>query len=1552
MEVPENIYSWVKSTGAFQLPPSKGKFSLPQDVMDALLLGQGFVPIIKRMNQIKVTAEQNEDDETPSPIYSLSNLKNIKTPANLLHNWKIVTKALELFNVQVDQDLQTLIIAGDMKAVLEVLKLVKESEANGFAVGKKQNQGLDINTIDDEKSLDDAESCLEFFILSFTHSFRLSSKQATGLLAQGCKYLAHIIAKGLKGEFEPVRSWLQDLYVTNDKLSSLMSNEQDSGSTQFVLSAIKPGILSKDLEVVQWTFRVLSRLILDLNDKQMMDDVWKWFIDDNLIEICIQSMKRNGADTQSHAIDFMMQISQFNLVGYFSVHLRNVVNDNREYYEIICQILDHSKESQSSIEEIADSGIIAYWTEMASKDSDFGYGKPRDSRASGLIFLGKIVTVFWSYFELNEGKMNSILGLLNRTCRDDNKILKYLSIGMMFHLFELLTENKSNFAPVIYRTLTFLLVETYNISEIRQFIQDNFTLIFKKTENIPIGILVEPYIKRLQVNDVALEVFDFEFLIIVSQYPTLTLKQGIQIIDLLGKSYLNDLVYSKLSGVPFTYLASRFISQNLMQDYLYVFSEYGLNLAVSTESKRLKKGKKPVELEESIQQRNKVLDMVYWIIQQWQDNLNDKYKVFLVQLINDFYTANSAEFNGLHVLLDLLGDAKLIIEESRPINQLALIESAPESIDNYQLQPVIETVTQRKDKLGAFPWERINDDIEKAKKRRLEKDKKLKEEEEKIQKQLEVKKKKLKKQLEVRKLEQGVSRNDISSLVYKEGVVQKYISQDEVTLKTFTAEEADLEESINLMMSKYSRVFKLLFFKYSGTGFEKKNHAKTDFDLHAERKSKLNDAELIKMLKDFAVIPKLISKEEVKMIMRNYNLKIAKQPEQWFVDYKGFKGTFVQIAFFVYSRRPHDYSHLPPVVSLKFLLDHMRDTYKAQGKNTEMFDEPDPGTGDKELVRSLNKALQKDPKIPVPEGYEKIADKEISVYFSIPDSAHIPQAFKVSIEIIDQVLFSALGIHLLEPQISQTTSYRVKGKPIKKELKQQPPIYERVGETTKPKEKSSVPERKSQKFIEPETKASKDLKNQTSLKESKELPNLKDSKEIERKQTLDRKDTKDTKNTKDQNNSLSKPPQALQSITSVQPSKSTDKNPAKSTALLRSDLKQEPIKLSQASPDKSSKVLALTEKVEDIRRRDRDELDKSRSEEERKRITRQMELQEEIRKAKLARQQMLREEEERKKNQDFLDELQKKVAEERLKKAKDERKKLLESWQKRKEDDQKQKEIEESIKKKMNEDVHRIEESRKRNMQRLMEELKNRESKVKKFKEEETERLKKIIKEKEVKKKIGLQHYYENKVKDANQQVDTKKEFLFLINNNEIKRFVERYSDQIGDIFAFYLLRMGNELTNETSINFSCFNRFCEDFNIYEITSREQCQSVFNFLTKKKSQAVINSEEFNKSLILIANIGKERLDIEESGVKPIAKFFEVTEIELNVKDLKRKLNRLKDPEVKKSVKKRPLSLINAAKNLMSRKPAEEMPIEKSVNRSLRHSSNNSSRSQSSYSNDD
>ena len=40
------------------------------------------------------------------------------------------------------------------------------------------------------------------------------------------------------------------------------------------MSALKPGILSKDTDVVQWTFRVISRLALDFSDKNILNKAW------------------------------------------------------------------------------------------------------------------------------------------------------------------------------------------------------------------------------------------------------------------------------------------------------------------------------------------------------------------------------------------------------------------------------------------------------------------------------------------------------------------------------------------------------------------------------------------------------------------------------------------------------------------------------------------------------------------------------------------------------------------------------------------------------------------------------------------------------------------------------------------------------------------------------------------------------------------------------------------------------------------------------------------------------------------------------------------------------------------------------------------------------------------------------------------------------------------------------------------------------------------------------------------------------------------------------
>jgi hypothetical protein len=95
----------------------------------------------------------------------------------------------------------------------------------------------------------------------------------------------------------------------------------------------------------------------------------------------------------------------------------------------------------------------------------------------------------------------------------------------------------------------------------------NFKEVMEQIRSIPIAILVEPLIKRIQVSEGSsyiYNVFDIEFLITVCNHPRVNIKLAVQLIDLLAKIYLNDIVYARAASIGFSTLASRFIETEAM----------------------------------------------------------------------------------------------------------------------------------------------------------------------------------------------------------------------------------------------------------------------------------------------------------------------------------------------------------------------------------------------------------------------------------------------------------------------------------------------------------------------------------------------------------------------------------------------------------------------------------------------------------------------------------------------------------------------------------------------------------------------------------------------------------------------------------------------------------------------------------------------------------------------------------------------------------------------------------------------------------------------------
>lgn len=87
--------------------------------------------------------------------------------------------------------------------------------------------------------------------------------------------MAHIIVKGLKGQYEPVVAWYQAVFAALKHLLGLMVKEEVNGSVSLLLSTLRPGFLSRSLEAAQWTCRVFGRLGRELQERGLQSAAWE-----------------------------------------------------------------------------------------------------------------------------------------------------------------------------------------------------------------------------------------------------------------------------------------------------------------------------------------------------------------------------------------------------------------------------------------------------------------------------------------------------------------------------------------------------------------------------------------------------------------------------------------------------------------------------------------------------------------------------------------------------------------------------------------------------------------------------------------------------------------------------------------------------------------------------------------------------------------------------------------------------------------------------------------------------------------------------------------------------------------------------------------------------------------------------------------------------------------------------------------------------------------------------------------------------------------------------
>ncbi len=138
----------------------------------------------------------------------------------------------------------------------------------------------------------------------------------------------------------------------------------------------------------------------------------------------------------------------------------------------------------------------------------------------------------------------------------------------------------------------------------------------------------------------------------------------------------------------------------------------------------------------------------------------------------------------------------------------------------------------------------------------------------------------------------------------------------------------------------------------------------------------------------------------------------------------------MQLAVILYSFD----SAMTPAEYLQKLFDNFRTAATKTGSNIlKLFQEATQedalvvsGVLDNKMIMELNKRLAKDPNFQLPDGYQKVTEKEIENKYTRPSYFNIKESKRVAVETLDMIMFNALGIHLLEPmaEVKETLKAR------------------------------------------------------------------------------------------------------------------------------------------------------------------------------------------------------------------------------------------------------------------------------------------------------------------------------------------------------------------------------------------------------------------------------------------------------------------------------------------------------------------------------------------------
>ena len=727
MEVTPEMYAWLTDLNIINpfsslKTPTDGNFILPEKTIE-LMLGGKYMDIILTTLQ---SAYNKFYKLKLDYLTKLSELKEISEDQKYISNsvkyanWHLINEILNKFGISYTEDQINQLINGDKEFLLKVITQIyylcnqflkdrsfktdknekessnkikskdkdKESNLNDKSIiseleneidnkkvtnrnlqtTQKNNETVNINNIDPNKSYNECNTALEFFILSLCKNFSMKPRQAVALLSNNRKYLSIICNKGLKGDFSKLKKWLYDLSSNFDTMIRLINISEDGLNISF--STIGTALICSEQDIPVNCAELLNRI--NLNTKMN----WDWLKNEGLDLMLFSIIKTENERDKLTLLNILYDFIKTESKDFFlELNKKLASNQNKIIIEFLFSILPFCRELNKS-----------FYNEL----KDFIFDLCINSKIDLSTYVSLLCDAFFYFSPTNDELIEKIMNFFKKCLRSDNKTVFSSAIVQIINLMDKFGKNKNKYGPQLYKCLVSLFLEGFNNEEKREFFLLNFEKFFNSEQQVPIDIFFEKYINKLiSVDNYILS--DFEFLSKIIEHPRIESKYYPLIIKFILTVCLKNVNYNKTANYILGLIFQKeLIQQKCSSDDSQKIVEI-LQTYINDAMKEYMNETKPKKKKQKQKVNNdQILETPYDILSTDIFNLNQKISENLLKNIKEYRKVKSHNSIPLLYLLSFNPEKDDILlnleEEFRPIYESAEVAMDKKKKEEKELE--------------------------------------------------------------------------------------------------------------------------------------------------------------------------------------------------------------------------------------------------------------------------------------------------------------------------------------------------------------------------------------------------------------------------------------------------------------------------------------------------------------------------------------------------------------------------------------------------------------------------------------------------------------------------------------------------------------------------------------------------------------------------------------------------------------------------------------------------------------------------------------------------